>query len=262
MKNFKHDIMLSCSLKYHGEKKCICRATQIGADRLHGTAESARVRGENSMKKEFSHVPETIDEKELYGFSWMEHVTAIPSPLLVVTSYKENGKTNATMQSWSTFANDNGFYCIFGSVYKGGHMYASIKQRGCLVINFPSADIYAKCLKTIENNGYENDEIEMSGLTAERASLVDAPRIAECFLSLECEYVWEKEIVPESGSVVMCVKVVNVCMEEDRFNAEKKGRYGESGYLYNIHSPRNPETGKTEKTYIGILQKYKTEEEL
>ena len=55
------------------------------------------------MKKEFSHVPETIDEKELYGFSWMEHVTAIPSPLLVVTSYKENGKTNATMQSWSTF---------------------------------------------------------------------------------------------------------------------------------------------------------------
>lgn len=209
------------------------------------------------MKKEFSHAPETIHEEELYGFSWMEFVTAIPAPLMVVTGYKENGKTNATMQSWAAFANDRGFYCIFGSVYKGGHMYASVRQNGCLVINFPSADIYEKCLRTIRNNKYEDDEIEMSGLTAQRASLVNAPRIEECFLNLECEYVWEKEIAPGSGSVAMCVKVVNVCMEEDRFDEEKKGRYGESGFLYNIHSPRNPESGKEEETYIGILKKYK-----
>lgn len=55
------------------------------------------------MKKEYSHIPDTIHEEEPYGFSWADYVTAIPSPLMVVTSYKENGKPNAAMQSWSTF---------------------------------------------------------------------------------------------------------------------------------------------------------------
>lgn len=68
------------------------------------------------MKKEFSTCPTTIDEKELYGFGWQEIVTAIPSPLLLVTSYKDNGKTNAAMQSWTTFVSEKGFYCIFARV--------------------------------------------------------------------------------------------------------------------------------------------------
>ncbi|SET82843.1 hypothetical protein [Lacrimispora sphenoides] len=48
------------------------------------------------MKKEFKRCPETINKSELYGFSWIEYVLAIPSPLIVVTSYKDNGKPNAT----------------------------------------------------------------------------------------------------------------------------------------------------------------------
>lgn len=219
-------------------------------------------KGDMEMKKEYSQAPETIDERELYGFSWMEFVAAIPSPLMVVTSYKENGKTNATMQSWATFVSEEGFYCIFGSVHKKKHMYNTIKRSGQLVINFPSADIYGKCMQTIQNNGYDDDEIEKSGLTSEPASMVNAPRIKECFLNLECEYVWEKEITEGNDHVVMCVKVVNVCMDEEYFDEEKKGRYGETGYLYNIHSPRNPETGKGGEDCVGILAKYKICEEL
>lgn len=220
------------------------------------------------MKKEFDSCPSVIDEKELYGFSWMENVLAIPAPLVCVTSYKDNGKPNATMQSWLTFTGDesyredHGFYCIFASVHKNGHMYASVKDTKHLVINFPDKDNFMKCMKTIENNDYDNDEIALSGLTAESATKVNAPRIKECFLNLECEYVWEKEIIPGADHVVMCVKVVNVCMDEEHYNAETKGRYGDTGYLYNIHSPRNPETGKTEETCIGTIRKYATYEEL
>lgn len=43
------------------------------------------------MKKEFDSCPAVIDESSLYGFSWMEHVLAMPSPLVVVTTYKANG---------------------------------------------------------------------------------------------------------------------------------------------------------------------------
>lgn len=214
------------------------------------------------MKKEFSVCPEKINESELYGFSWMEHVMAIPSPLVIVTSYKENDKPNATMQSWVTFTGEEGYYCIFSSVNKGGHMYASIKNTRQLVINFPSKDDYLKCMKTVENNAYDCDEITLAGLTVEQAKKVNAPRIKECFLNLECEYMWEKELVPGGDHVVICVKVVNVCMDEAHYNAQKKGRYDSTGYLYNIHSPMNPDTGKKEETYVGIIQKYATYDEL
>lgn len=214
------------------------------------------------MKKEFRECPSCFTGQEMYGFDWKEHVTAIPSPLAVVTTYKDNGKTNATMQSWLTFSSSDGFFCIFADVSKYGHMYASIKEKKALVINFPSADIYKKCYATIAGNRYEDDEIQMAGLTAEAGSLVDAPRIKECFLNLECEYEWERELTKDSYRVVMCVRIVNVVMDEEYYNEQKKGRYGDTGYLYNIHSPANPETGEKEKTYVGIMKKYAAYDEL
>lgn len=88
------------------------------------------------MKNEYSHVPETIDEGELYGF-----------------------------------------YCIFDSAHRKKHMYATTKFR-------------------------------------------------ECFLNLECEYVWEKQITEGNDHVVMCVKVVNICMDEGSFEEKKRGAMG------------------------------------
>lgn len=211
------------------------------------------------MKKEFDRCPSTIDEAELYGFSWMENVLAIPAPLVLVTSYKENGKQNATMQSWNTFTSsftgDGGFCCVFTSVNKHTHMYASLRQTKECVINFPSKENFMKCMATIQNNEFEDDEITRAGLTAEPAAKVNAPRVKECFLNLECKYVWEKDLIPGGDHVVMCVKVVNICMDEEHYNTAKKGRYGETGYLYNIHSPRNPDTGEMTDTCVGIIQK-------
>lgn len=53
------------------------------------------------MKKEFINCPSCFEGQEMYGFDWKEHVVAIPAPLVVVTSYKANGKTNATMHKHS-----------------------------------------------------------------------------------------------------------------------------------------------------------------
>lgn len=213
------------------------------------------------MKREFSECPETMEPK-LYGFAWEDYVTAIPSPLVVVTSYKDNGLPNATMQSWVVFSSEIGFYCIFANVDKEKHMYQTIQRGKQCVINFPSADIYKKCLDTCRHNRYEDDEIAAAGLTAEAAGRINAPRIKECFLNLECEYVWEKEITPGSQSVVMCVRIVNVCMDEEYLNEAVKGRYGAGGYLYNMHSPTNPLDGRMEEDAIGILQKYAVTSEL
>ena len=208
------------------------------------------------MKKEYSEKPKSMKNMEMYGFSWIDFVTSIPSPLFVVTTYKSNGLPNACLQSWATFVgNEQDFYCIMANVNKNGHMYRSIKETGDLVINFPSADYFKNCAETIKNNHFDDDEITKSGLTAEKSTYVNAPRIKECFLNLECKYYWEKEITENSNQVVMCVIVKNVCMHTDYFDEKFKGRYGESGYIYNIHHPVNPETGEGENDSIAILKK-------
>lgn len=209
------------------------------------------------MKKEYSTIPISMSGMETYGFSWMDFVTAIPSPLFVVTSYKSNGIPNACLQSWACFTgNPNGFYAILSSVNKSGHMYQSIKEKGEAVLNFPSADVYDKCTATIAHNELGNDEIALSGLTAEQATSVNAPRIKECFLNLECRFLWEREIKDGDTHVLMCLEVINVCADEIHLDEINQGRYGEKGYLYNVHYPINPEkfNGKSHD-WIASLKK-------
>lgn len=210
------------------------------------------------MKKFFEHCPQTINEGELYGFSWLESVLAIPSPLVCVTSYKENGMPNATMQSWCTFDGNEGFHVLFSAVNRHTHMYSSVTQTKHFVVNFPSKDVFMKCYATIKNNDYDKDEIAASGLTAVPASKVNAPLIKECFLNLECELEWTKAVVEGGEHYVFCAKVVGIHMDEEHYDANQLGRYGETGYLYNIHSPINPDNGDKLDTQIGIIHKLGT----
>lgn len=212
------------------------------------------------MKHELTTCPPTLQEH--YGFSWLEHVLAIPSPLVNVTTYKSNGLPNATMQSWCTFVGEDGYHVIFGSVNKNGHMYQSIKETNCCVVNFPSQATIIKCMATIKNNGFSNDEITLSGLTPAKAHYVNAPMIAECMANLECELSWEHDLEPGANHAVLCLKVVNVWMDERLFDESHQGRYGASGYLYNIHSPQNPLTGETLPEYIGTINKLSTYDQL
>lgn len=216
------------------------------------------VRGKD-MKKEYSVMPKSMAEVEAYGFSWMDFVTAIPAPLFVVTSYKSNGMPNACLQSWACFSgNTGGYYAILSSVNKSKHLYQTIKEKGVAVLNFPSADIYDACLATIANNGFDDDEITSSGLTVEQATTVHAPRIKECFLNLECRYLWEREIKEGDPSVLICLEVVNICMDEAHMDETGQGRYGAKGYLYNVHYPINPESfNGTSHDWIAVLEKYR-----
>ena len=180
------------------------------------------------MKRDFFECPEKV-LPEVFGFSWLEYVLAIPSPLVLVTSYKENGLPNAAMQSWCTFTGNEGYHCIFSCVHKAEHMYSSILATKHFTVNFPSKDIFIKCMKTIDNNGFESDEIIACGLTVVPAKKVNAPMVEECFLNLECEFEWEKELVAGGEHVVICGKIVGFSMDEKYYDVKKNGRYGTTG---------------------------------
>ena len=184
------------------------------------------------------------DYSRNFGFSWKEFVATVPSPLFLVTTYKSNGLPNACMQSWAAFTSADhgkGFYAILASVNKCGHLYQTLREQQEAVINFMSADYHAACMATIRNNAFEADEIKASGLTAEKASQVNA-----------CRYVWEKEIVPGDDHVMICLEVLGVHIDEDHL----EDRTGEEGLLYNIHYQMNPEhVMKTGHDYAAVLQK-------
>jgi hypothetical protein len=217
------------------------------------------------MKKEISISERTEKFTEQYlaacgNMSWYDFVTGMPSLVFVVTGWKSNGKENACLQSWSTFAGSGAenFICIMGKVNKGGHMYQSLKETRVCVLNFPSNDIYDRCIKTIGNNQFEADEITASGLTAEKASKVNAPRIKECFLNIECEFLWEHALFKGSREVAVALKAVNICMDSERYDQSKLGRYGRHGYLFQIDQPTNPETGETTPFGPGIVEQGNT----
>lgn len=73
------------------------------------------------MKKQFSTMPSKMKDKDeffkMVGCPWMEFVTAIPSPLFLVTSYKANGLPNASLQTWATFADESSRYGEDGYIY-------------------------------------------------------------------------------------------------------------------------------------------------
>ena len=212
------------------------------------------------MKYQYRDMPDSMkgtygEFSKNYGFSWKEFVMTVPSPLFLVTSYKANGQPNACMQSWATFTSanhGNGFYALLGSVNKNGHLYATLKEKGEAVINFSSAEYHQACMDTIRNNQYEADEITASGLTVEPAAWVNAPMVRECFMNLECTFVWEKEIVPGDDHALICLEVAGAHIDE----AYLADKMGEDGLLYNIHYPMNPEkVGKTGHDYAAVLQK-------
>lgn len=206
------------------------------------------------MKYQYYATPENMKGLESWGFSWLEFVTSVPTPMFLVTSYKDNGKTNACMQSWASFTtggNGSRFFAILSSVNKNGHLYRTLQESKCAVINFFSIDLYDKAMATIRNNGYDVDELEESGLTAVSAEKVDAPVVDECFMNLECEYCWEKEIVPGDDHVMICLEIVHVLLDEEHLN----NRIEEKGIVYNIHHPINPENfpGKAHD-YAGVVK--------
>ena len=212
------------------------------------------------MKKEISlyERPDNFTEEYLMNcgnMSWYDFVAGMPSLVFLVTGWKSNGKENACLQSWTSFVGcgPNDFICIMGKVSKGGHMYQSLKETKVCVLNFPSNDIYDRCIKTIGNNEFETDEITASGLTAEKASKVDAPRIKECFLNIECEFLWEQEHYEGCPEVAVALRAVNICMDSDRYDQKKLGRYGQSGYLLQVDQPANPETGEISNFGPGIV---------
>lgn len=187
-------------------------------------------------------------------FSWMEYVTAIPQPIFIITTLKGNNMPNACLHAWATFAGEAESYYTIITILKSTHTYVNILRCREYCMNFPDYTYIDQARKTIENNTEETDEITQAGFAIEKAGVIGVPRIRECFLNMECVLEWEKDLFPGSLWGLLCGKVVHMAMEEARLKSGFFGRYGGSGYMYNIHSPKNPLDGTSCEDKIGKIE--------
>ena len=93
-------------------------------------------------------------------------------------------------------------------------------------------------MRTIRQNGMEDDEFAAGGFTPEPARTVAAPRIAESFLSLECnaEHI---EPLSDAGRLLLVKGRVLNAVSAPEYAQGVDRRYGPEGFCLNVNEPRN-----------------------
>ena len=192
------------------------------------------------MKIEIKQKPDNFKESwtgQLDDGNFFGYVCGIPSVMDAITTLKENGKTNVNFHTGVTYLSDNGGHFALVPLGKGNHTYANIMRTGEFVINYPGKRYFDACVATIGND-METDEFAAGGFTQEQSKTVSAPRIAEAFLSVECQF--EKEL--DFGDGMIVGRVTNVALAEE-FSGDIDGKYGDNGFMLYM-MPKSLKTGK------------------
>lgn len=176
-------------------------------------------------------------------FSWLEYVVTVPNPIFLVTTRKANGVANANLHSWGLLVGERDHYSSLLALLDGTHTYANIVREGEWCLNFPSVEQYVPCFETIQCNGPDNDEIADAGLTAEPSLTVQAPRVAECAINLECKLAWHRPLHEDSGWHLFVGRVLHVAMEEAAMAVDPDQRVQALGLMYNVRGTVHPLNG-------------------
>lgn len=186
-------------------------------------------------------------------FSHFEYACGIPSVLHTVTTLKENGKPNVNFNFSGTFTGDgDGFFAVL-PLFRHSHTYRNILRTGEFVVNFLDTQFFDACVATIRHNGEEEDEFEAGGFQIERAATVACPRMREAFLSLECRFEREMDL-SGSGRAALVVGRVTLIAAEEAYAGGIDGKYGENGFMLNIHAPKNLKTGEGKASAVAVLR--------
>jgi flavin reductase (DIM6/NTAB) family NADH-FMN oxidoreductase RutF len=190
-------------------------------------------------------------------FSHFEMALGIPHSLFLITTLKENGKSNACFQSWSSFSGDSGGYFVITPIVQTTHTYQNILRTKEFCINFINARYFDACYKTINNNSDDIDEIAAGGFTAEQARCISVPRIQEAFLSLECTFHSNIDLSGKGISSLIIGKVLSAAIDNDYVNGSDN-KYGQDGfmyYLYDLKDFASGDQGERKVASLNILRK-------
>ena len=184
-------------------------------------------------------------------FSHMELCSSVPQALFAITTWKPNGLANVCPHAWTCFHGDStAFFAVMGNLYQSTHTYANILRDGCFCINFLDISHYPALMSTIAKNDMDTDEFSAGGFSLERAEAIDAPAIAESFLTMECVLRDARDLSGAGVAAMITAQVVRVSVEE-AFARGERSRFGEGGFTLLAPGPHNMVDGTPSPTAVG-----------
>ncbi len=148
---------------------------------------------------------------------WKPGTMLYPVPAVLVTS-RGGEKENVLTVSWAgTVCTDPPMLSI--SLRPERYSYPLIRESGEFVVNIPTARIMRAVDFCGVRSGRDVDKFEATGLTREKASIVSAPLIAECPVSIECRV---KDVIPLGSHDLFLAEVVAVHAEHSLMDAKGK----------------------------------------
>ena len=132
-----------------------------------------------------------------------------PMPVLMVSTYDENGVVNVMNAAWGMNSDMNQISLFLTETHKTVQNIKAVKAFTVSIADkdhISEADYFG-----IASGNKTPDKFERTGLHAEKSKFVNAPVIEEFPLSIECEL---ESIIKEDNYFVVVGKVLNVCAEE------------------------------------------------
>lgn len=204
--------------------------------------------------KEFPGYFKSLYPEEFQLFSHFETTAAVPGPLFAITTWKENGKPNVCLHSWSCFHGDKtAFFAVMGNLYQHTHTYANILREKCFCINFLPVSCYDRLTETIFHNDYDSNEFQTGDFILEEARTIHAPVIREAFLTMECTLRDVQDLSGAGMAAMVIGEVQHMSVEEDYAQGYAK-RYGEEGFMMLVPSPQDLVTGEPDLSAIGTVK--------
>ena len=123
-----------------------------------------------------------------------------PGPIVLVSS-KWKSKTNIMTMGWHTVMefSPSLIGCVITS---GNHSFNMIENSGECVINIPTVDLVDEVIGIGNSTGTHIDKFSKFNLTPEKAELVKAPLIKECYANLECK-VADTRLLPKYNFFIL-----------------------------------------------------------
>lgn len=204
--------------------------------------------------KEFPGYFKSLYPEEFQLFSHFETTAAVPGPLFAITTWKENGKPNVCLHSWSCFHGDKtAFFAVMGNLYQHTHTYVNILRERCFCINFLPVSCYDRLTETIFHNDYDSDEFQTGDFILEEARTIHAPVIREAFLTMECTLRDVQDLSGAGMAAMVIGEVQHMSVEEDYAQGYAK-RYGKEGFMMLVPSPQDLVTGEPDLSAIGTVK--------
>lgn len=115
---------------------------------------------------------------------------------LLVGSYDAAGRANAMTIGWGSIGSIWGMPVWIVLVRPSRHTYSCIEHSGCFTVNVPPEGLRQACALCGSRSGRDIDKFKECGLTAERATSVLAPAVAQCPIVYECQVVHSNDVAP------------------------------------------------------------------